>query len=461
MIKKIETHYLIVGAGAMGIAFADEIIHGSKDARVVVVDRRAKAGGHWNDAYPFVTLHQPALFYGVNSEKLGSGGRDLVSRSQILGYYERVLKKLTATGRFRFLPLCDYERSSDPGQARIVSNIAPDLEYEVTIRKKTVDATYMDVRVPATTKPKYEISEDVCVVPINALADLDRSYGRYVVIGAGKTGIDAALFLLERDVDPDRVTWIMPNDSWFLNRDKLQPKSLAKDFPAQLRAITEADSLSAVLRRLETEERLLRLDPNVWPGKYRCATVTAEELDALRRIRDVVRKGRVVRIDGSGIELTEGTLSFAEESGTNNLNGKAGKAEILYIDCTADGLAKRPPCPIFDGARITLQSISMCQQVMSAAAIAAVELRFDDDAPKNKVCQPVPHPQFPSDYPRSLFITFKNLNQLARVITRWTLVSRLSLGSHMGFFGRIGFGMAARRWMIRDASHIEKLIEAG
>ncbi len=458
MKQKLETDYLIVGAGAMGFAFADEIIHASKDARVLVVDRRAKPGGHWNDAYPFVTLHQPALFYGVNSEKLGSGGKDLVSRSQILGYYERVLKKLTATGRFRFLSQCDYAGTSEPERAHITSQIAADLEYEVTVRKKTVDASYMDVRVPATTKPKYEISQDVRVVPINALATIGRPYERYVVIGAGKTGIDAALYLLECDVDPERISWIMPNDSWFLNREKLQPKELARDFPAQLRAITEADSLTGVFDRLESENRLLRLDPSVWPKKYRCATVTAEELDALRRIRDVVRKGRVIRIDRSGIELTKGTLSFAGMSGTAE---NAPNANVLYIDCTADGLAKRPPCPIFNGTRVTLQSISMCQQVMSAAAIAAVELRFVDDASKNEICQPVPHPEYAADYPRCLYITFKNLDQLGRHLTRWTLGKRLSLGSHMGFFERIGFGIAANRWMIRDPSHIEKLIEAG
>ena len=75
----LEADYLVVGAGAMGMAFADEILHTSKTARVVVVDRRAKPGGHWNSAYRFVTLHQPALYYGVNSEPLGEDERDLMA----------------------------------------------------------------------------------------------------------------------------------------------------------------------------------------------------------------------------------------------------------------------------------------------------------------------------------------------------------------------------------------------
>jgi cation diffusion facilitator CzcD-associated flavoprotein CzcO len=55
----MDTDYLILGAGAMGMAFADEILSRDGKARIVMVDRRANPGGHWVDAYPFVRLHQP------------------------------------------------------------------------------------------------------------------------------------------------------------------------------------------------------------------------------------------------------------------------------------------------------------------------------------------------------------------------------------------------------------------
>lgn len=45
----IDTDYLIVGAGAAGLAFADALIEAC-DADVVLVDRRHGPGGHWNDA---------------------------------------------------------------------------------------------------------------------------------------------------------------------------------------------------------------------------------------------------------------------------------------------------------------------------------------------------------------------------------------------------------------------------
>ena len=67
-IESLETDYLVIGSGGMGMAFTDELLTQDTKAHVVMIDRHAKPGGHWNDAYPFVTLHQPAAFYGVNSE---------------------------------------------------------------------------------------------------------------------------------------------------------------------------------------------------------------------------------------------------------------------------------------------------------------------------------------------------------------------------------------------------------
>ena len=41
-------------------------------------------------------------------------------------------------------------------------------------------------------------------------------------LGAGKTGIDAVLFLLNQNVEADKITWIIPNDPWLINRDKFK-----------------------------------------------------------------------------------------------------------------------------------------------------------------------------------------------------------------------------------------------
>ena len=84
-MQHIETDYLVIGSGASGMAFADTLVQES-DAHITIVDRHAKPGGHWNDAYPFVTLHQPSAFYGVNSMALGANRIDTAGANQ--GMYE-------------------------------------------------------------------------------------------------------------------------------------------------------------------------------------------------------------------------------------------------------------------------------------------------------------------------------------------------------------------------------------
>src|SRR5690606_34558745 len=71
-LRSIETDYLVVGAGAAAMSFVDTLIEHS-DVDIVMVERRHRPGGHWLDAYPFVRLHQPSTFYGVNSTQLGQG----------------------------------------------------------------------------------------------------------------------------------------------------------------------------------------------------------------------------------------------------------------------------------------------------------------------------------------------------------------------------------------------------
>ena len=81
----LEADYLVVGAGAMGMAFTD-VLMTETNATVIMVDRNHKPGGHWTTAYPFVRLHQPSAFYGVNSKPLGENKIDQVGFNK--GLYE-------------------------------------------------------------------------------------------------------------------------------------------------------------------------------------------------------------------------------------------------------------------------------------------------------------------------------------------------------------------------------------
>ena len=108
------------------MAFVDELIHASRNTKAIIVDKRSKPGGHWVDAYPFVRLHQPAEWYGVNSKALGRGGSDLASKAQILAYYELVMEDLISTGRLSYFPQCEYL-----GEGKFKSLLDECLEYQV------------------------------------------------------------------------------------------------------------------------------------------------------------------------------------------------------------------------------------------------------------------------------------------------------------------------------------------
>ena len=154
-----------------------------------------------------------------------------------------------------------------------------------------------------------------------------------------------------------------------------------------MKAIAEADSVEDVLLKVAGAGGLLRLDDDVWPTMYRCSTVTTAELEQLRGIKDIVRKGHV-----QSMELNRIVLDQGEEATPPN---------TLHVDCTADGLERRPSLPVFDGAEITLQAERTCQQVFSAAFIGHVEAAYSDAAVKNELCTPVPHPDSEVDFLRS------------------------------------------------------------
>ena len=96
----IQTDYLVVGAGATAMSFVDTLLSETA-ADVTMVDRRYRPGGHWNDAYPFVRLHQPSASYGVSSRELSNWTKDktglnqglygLVSAAEVLAHFEQVL----------------------------------------------------------------------------------------------------------------------------------------------------------------------------------------------------------------------------------------------------------------------------------------------------------------------------------------------------------------------------------
>lgn len=422
-----STDYLVVGAGAVGLAFADTLLAETHDTTITIVDRHGTPGGHWNDAYSFVALHQPSAFYGVNSLPLGTGVKDahginaglyeLASGPAVSGYFDVVMRqKLLPSGRVDFLPMTDHL-----GDGRLRSLLTGD-ESRVEVRRKLVDATYYGTSVPATHTPRYAVGPGVRLVTPNALPHLARASAgapsRFVVVGAGKTAMDVAVWLLGAGVPPARISWVVPRDSWLFNRRATQPgmeffHDAIGGQAAQMEACARATSIDDLFAALEAAGVMLRIDTTVRPSMFHYATISQGEVDALRTIEHVVRLGRVRSIDDDGLTLDGGAVAMP--------------AGTLYVDCTASAVEKRPAVPIFQPGRIVCQLVRAPQPAFSAALIGHVEASYADDDTRNVLCATVPFPDRPEDYPRTLLANLRNEAVWAKDATLrgWIRASRL------------------------------------
>jgi len=432
MTERLQADYLIVGSGAMGLAIADVLFH-ETDATMVIVDRHQAPGGHWNDAYPFVRLHQPSAYYGVNSRELGGDARDhsplnpgmgeRATGAELLAYYWALMRDLVASGRVQYFPMCDYVGDFDATHS--IRSLLSGESHEVKVRRKIVDSTYFRTAVPSTHPPKYAVAEGLRCVPLNELPRVKQPPSGYTVVGAGKTGIDAVLWLLENKVPPAMIRWIMPRDSWFQNRANVQsgddffmPSFTA--FATQMEIAATANSVDELFARLEASEQLLRFDAAVQPRMYHGALVSTQELEALRAIKDIVRLGRVQRIERDRIVLAQGEV--------------AAHPDALYVDCSASAVETRPPVPVFAGRRITAQMIRTFQPTFSAAFIGHLEAtRPDDDAGKNKLCAVIPMPDAPIQWLVMLLVNMGNQHRWTRdpELRDWISHSRLDRFSGM------------------------------
>jgi hypothetical protein len=394
-VQSLETDYLVVGAGAMGMAFTDALIDHA-DVHVTLVDRRHAAGGHWQDAYPFVRLHQASVFYGVASTLLGRGAvqrtgpeaglQERARQSEIQSYYDDILhRRFLGSGRVAFLGGSEYD---ERGGSHLVRSRVSGETVQVKVRRRVVDARYLSPTIPATTPPPFGVSDDANVVAINELARLGAAPSSYVIVGAGKTATDGIVWLLGNGVPPDRIVWVRPRDPWMLNRAVVQPDpvvalGLAAD---TLASAADAESLDDLFLRLEAAGVMLRIDTDVMPTMAKTPTLGEWELDQLRTIGNVVRLGHIRHVTGREIVLEKGSVPLEPGS--------------LVVHCAASGLQYPPLIPVWGADKIRLQTIRVGFPCFCAALAGYVEATRTDDEERNRLCPPNTLPDNPANWAR-------------------------------------------------------------
>jgi hypothetical protein len=413
--------YLVVGAGVSGLSFVDELLTRTS-ASILIVDKRALPGGHWVDSYPYVKLHQPANQYGVESKELTNGRvderglnkglSDLASGPEIQAYCHTLMRDtLLPSGRLTFLPSTEY--LPDGTLRRGPSGKI----LTVQIKKRLVDASYYANVIPLNHTRSFAVESITCIPP-NHLPNVAKGFTNFTVLGAGKTAMDACLWLLEQDVDPARMRWIIPADYWFYNRAKFQgtPEFFADSisgFTGMFESIAQGSNASDVALGFERSGSWLRLDSNIEPKQFHAATLTLREVEELRRIQDIVRKGHVTKIEAHQITLTHGMVE--------------AKPDTLYIDCTASCLPDRPSVPVFQQGKIVLQMIRYPLIPFSCAKIAFLESLAMQDEERNAFATPIRYTKNLDTFILSLGIDIENRARELQnpLLQRWLAQSRL------------------------------------
>jgi hypothetical protein len=453
----VDTDYLVVGAGASGLAFADTLV-AEADAEVTVIDRREAPGGHWLHAYPFVRLHTPSAYYGVNSLALGEDRVDLGGENA--GYYERATgeevcayfteaaARLSQTGRVCVLARHEHLGGGSNGEQ--VRDLTTGELHGVAVRRKVVDARYLEASIPATHVAPFDVAVGVRVVPVNDLPAYARSASAYAVLGSGKTAADACMWLLDNGVEADRIRWIRPRDAWFYDRRHFQPLeqvgAIMEGISLDAEAGAQAANVDDLFERLEGSGRLVRIDASSPATMYRGTMLSARELEALRQIEDVVRLGRVRRIEADRIVLERGET----ETGT----------DVLHVDCTALGLNNAPATPIFQPGRIVIQQVRHLSPSFNAALIGFVEAHRDNDADKNRLCPPNPYASSIEDWPRMMSRTWRTEARWLSEpdVSAWVAKSRLNLLRALPDHAAEPFAQAVvKRYLTHVGAAIERL----
>ncbi len=405
-MAEFETDYLIVGAGAVGLAFADTLLDEDPACHITLVDKHAKPGGHWNDAYSFVALHQPSATYGVNSMEMcpdkvdtlghNKGMYPLAKHAEILAYYGKLMnERMIPSGRVSYHPLTEY--LGDEGGVHRIKGILSGEDSTVTVRRKLVDATWFQTSVPSTHKPGFEIAEGTRFAIPGELPGLWKEAGNlpdhYVILGGGKTAMDSAVWLIESGVPADKIGWVRPRDSWMLNRTLLQPahariEGLMEFQTALVECANGSETGDEMMAKLAERGVMLRIDESVTPKMFHFAVISPGEIDLMRQITQVYRQGRVTKIEPGKMHFADETVDLPENT--------------LFVDCTASAVpfeVREGTRPFFQGDRITLQLAQTPFVPYSAALAAFLEANFETDDERNNLCPPAPLTDSTDTYP--------------------------------------------------------------
>lgn len=371
--------YLVTSANVEDLAFVDRLLAENQVWTVIIVDTNAHPGGRWCHAPPFAKLDQPSAFYGVGSMPMDAS--KTMRRDEILQYCQRIVEHFVQRGRVQYFPMTTFDGKN------LCSIIDSDIVKPVVIRRKVVRSSF-SAPVQAARMFPFHVAAGTLVVPPKELPLVASGHAKYVVIGSGRSGMEAVVWLLKQGVCPEKLHWVVPEDMWLVSQSSMEPENYVATARKFWALFVESDTVEEFELGLEREGLRHRVDPTKRPTLFRGTTVTDAELVQLRRvIPNIIRKGLVREVHTDRVVLEHGDVATGPDT--------------LHIDCMAGySVGGQDTSPIWQSRRITLQLVreiadnGPVASCFSAALIGHAECVMPHETTaKNAMCTPMLPPR--------------------------------------------------------------------
>jgi len=340
MACKKSYDYVVVGGGFAGMNALRAIHHASPKSSVLCIDKNSQPGGSWNDYYPFVKLHTPHQMFGVNGHPWHHKDRNLLStRDDVLRHFNDFRKTLPSNFEFAWEVSCNAWHKRQDGRM--------DVDVEKVDGTSCVDAhCVIDAKgfdycghMQRSACKHAAGPNDINEISVNELpteVERRKASGKdalYVIIGGGKTGMDAAIFVAKNRGANDESVVIIGSPKYFYKRDNFwNPSRYNIFFPAWSEKssflITEYDGTEAsaleLLQRAEDSDLLLRVG-EAKPDQCFNGFMSVAEKETVERSAQLVPNDYFVRCEDSGVGSRRLVLSSGKTLET--------KKEVVLVNC--------------------------------------------------------------------------------------------------------------------------------
>ncbi len=227
----------IVGAGISGLnALFVASQYLARDQRVILVDRRPRAGGMWLDTYDYVRLHQPHPMFtaGDIAWRLDAKREYLANKQEVAQHLRHCLEGIKAGIRVTELFGYEFESAEETaGTVRITCRSAESGPVDFAA-DRLIKAFGQEVEKNAPlelSSPRARsISPDEFDVRGSEIRGSDAPVW---IVGGGKTGMDTAHTLLTEQ--PGReVNLVAGPGTIFINRDQMFPNGVGRWYRGEL-----------------------------------------------------------------------------------------------------------------------------------------------------------------------------------------------------------------------------------